>query len=283
MIQRPADTLEYIEGALVQHGFYNDRIYLMKLGGSDPEKVVVSLIAKAAGAGYSKIFAKVPDTGEDIFLRHGFRVEARIPRFYNGDVGAAFLGFYLVEKRAHEENRVALDSLIDIYLNHSPAAPADLPAGFSLRRCARQDVSRMTEIYSNVFPTYPFPISNPSYLRESMETQVDYFGCEVFGRLIALAAAEMDKETENVEMTDFATIPTFRGYSVALHLLSAMEHAMRAENMKTAYTIARSSSPGMNITFARSGYRYGGRVVNNTNISGQIESMNVWYKHLAGQ
>jgi hypothetical protein len=37
----------------------------------------------------------------------------------------------------------------------------------------------------------------------------------------------------------------------------------------------------MNITFAKLGYRYGGRLINNTNISGSIESMNVWYKSLA--
>ena len=114
-----------------------------------------------------------------------------------------------------------------------------------------------------------------------METHVEYFGCEVFGRLIALSAAEMDTENENVEMTDFATLPTWRGYTVSMHLLATMEETVRTRNIKTTYTIARSSSPEMNITFARSGYRYGGRVVNNTNISGHIESMNVWYKHLA--
>lgn len=39
-------------------------------------------------------------------------------------------------------------------------------------------------------------------------------------------------------------------------------------------------SAGMNITFSKTGYRYGGRLKNNTNISGNIESMNAWYKHL---
>lgn len=283
MIQKPVDALEYIEGSLVQHGFYNDRIYLMKLGGSDPERVAVTLISKAADAGYSKIFAKVPDSAEDVFLRHGFQVEARIPGFYNGTAGAVFLGFYLTGKRAHEENCIALDSLLDIYLDSLSATVTDLPPGFSLRRCSHQDASQMAQIYSSVFPTYPFPINDPSYLRHSMETHVDYFGCEVLGRLIALSAAEMDIENENVEMTDFAALPAWRGCRVSIHLLSTMEDAMRARNIKTAYTIARSSSPGMNITFARSGYRYGGRVINNTNISGQIESMNVWYKHLIGQ
>jgi len=50
--------------------------------------------------------------------------------------------------------------------------------------------------------------------------------------------------------------------------------------MQRAYTIARALSAGMNVTFARAGYDYGGTLTNNTNICGQIESMNVWYKPL---
>jgi hypothetical protein len=34
----------------------------------------------------------------------------------------------------------------------------------------------------------------------------------------------------------------------------------------------------MNITFARMGYRFAGRWINNTHIGGQFEDMNVWYK-----
>jgi hypothetical protein len=59
-----------------------------------------------------------------------------------------------------------------------------------------------------------------------------------------------------------------------------MEKAVAAKCIKTAYTIARAASPGINITFARQGYRYGGRLINNTNISGRIESMNIWYKSM---
>lgn len=36
----------------------------------------------------------------------------------------------------------------------------------------------------------------------------------------------------------------------------------------------------MNVTFARQGYTLSGRLKNNTDIAGTIESMNVWYKHL---
>ena len=36
----------------------------------------------------------------------------------------------------------------------------------------------------------------------------------------------------------------------------------------------------MNITFAKSGYLLDARLVNNTNISGNIESMNTRYKYI---
>jgi beta-lysine N6-acetyltransferase len=285
MISKPtdADAIGYIDGSLVQHGPYNDRIYLMKLGASDPAKVAARLIAKAAELGYSKVFAKIPDGAEQAFLHSGFRVEARIPRFYHGRTGAVFMGFYLAEQRAQEKDRAELDELLTACAKKHPAArAADLPEGFSLRRCTKEDAVEMSEIYSIVFRTYPFPIDDPYYLTRTMETHVHYFGVEVFGKLISLSSAETDEEAENVEMTDFATLPAWRGHGLAAHLLRAMEEAMRVRNIKTAYTISRSASPGMNLTFSRSGYLYGGRVINNTNISGQIESMNVWYKHLSG-
>ena len=55
---------------------------------------------------------------------------------------------------------------------------------------------------------------------------------------------------------------------------------MARRGMRTAYTIARAVSPGMNITFARLGYQFSGTLINNTQISGAIESMNIWHKPL---
>jgi hypothetical protein len=36
----------------------------------------------------------------------------------------------------------------------------------------------------------------------------------------------------------------------------------------------------MNITFAKNGYEFCGTLTNNTDISGGLESMNVWFKPL---
>ncbi|HAR94618.1 MAG TPA: putative beta-lysine N-acetyltransferase [Deltaproteobacteria bacterium] len=280
MVSKTSDTVEYIEGSLVQHGPLNDRMYLMKLGDRDPEKVAARLVEKAMEAGYSKIFAKVPNFAESVFLNQGFQVEARVPGFYNGRTDAAFLGFYVDRQRARDEHALDLDNILDACWKHPQPAKKELPAGFSLRRCTKGDVVQIADIYSAVFPTYPFPIDDPSYIDQTMKTHVDYFGIEVLGQLVALSSAETDIEAENVEMTDFATLPSWRGYGLAIHLLLAMEDAMRVRKIKTAYTIARSASAGINITFAKTGYRYAGRVTNNTNICGRIESMNIWHKQL---
>ena len=59
-----------------------------------------------------------------------------------------------------------------------------------------------------------------------------------------------------------------------------MEYEMQLQGIMTLYTIARSTSIPMNKTFLRLGYKYAGTLINNTNISGGIESMNLFYKHV---
>ena len=81
-------------------------------------------------------------------------------------------------------------------------------------------------------------------------------------------------------MTDFATLPEYRGRHLATALLRRMEQQVKQRGIQTAYTIARAVSYGMNITFAKTGYAFAGTLANNTNICGNLESMNVWYKHL---
>ena len=59
-----------------------------------------------------------------------------------------------------------------------------------------------------------------------------------------------------------------------------MEKAMQQQGITSRFTIARLISSAMNKSFLTAGYLYGGTLINNTNISGSIESMNVWYKNL---
>ncbi len=276
-----SDAIENICGATVQHGRDNHRIYLMKIGEAEPGKLILRLDELAGVHGYSKIFAKVPIAFEPAFLCAGYVREAAIPRFYRGSEDAVFLCRYPEPRRAVLKNAGELDAVLALArARRGLGVRQPLSAGAAVRLCGERDVNAMAGIYRQVFSSYPFPVHEPAYLLSTMRSHVLYFGIEEGGRLVALASAEMDVQGRNAEMTDFATMPESLGRGFAAVLLSAMEPEMAGRGITTLYTIARAVSPGMNITFARLGYAYGGRLVNNTQISGAIESMHVWYRHL---
>jgi len=266
-------------GSLIQHGPLNDRIYLMRPGEHCSSELPYKLISMAEARCYTKIFAKVPSHMAGAFIEAGFVVEARIPGFYNGTFTGVFLAYCLTEDRACESciQKYENNILLALDKKDEGASPLDSDR-FSLRPCSGNDIDQMVEIYKTVFPSYPFPIHDPEYIYETMQSHVDYFCVESEDAIVALSSIEMDARSSNVEMTDFATLPEWRGHGFGVHLLSEMETEVRKRNIDTSYTIARAASPGMNITFSRLGYAYAGRLKNNTNISGDIESMNVWYK-----
>ena len=280
-MKQQLDITEKLDGALIQHGSFNDRIYLMKLGKAGAGKLVPQLLALAEKNNYSKIFAKVPAHKSQPFIDAGFEQEACAAAMFDGAEDAVFLGYYLNPDRKIEPDVKKLKSIVSLAKSKGKNPTiTPLSKKYGIRKCTEKDAQRMAEIYGIVFDTYPFPIDNPNYIVDTMKSHVVYFGIEYKGELVALASAETDKASKSVEMTDFATLPDRRGRGFAVHLLEEMEGFCKTKGYKTAYTIARAISPGMNITFAKLGYSYGGRLVNNTNISGNIESMNIWHKPL---
>ena len=75
------DTIEEYKGSIIQHGRYNDRIYLIKVVSELSHTYPSNLIDLAKKNNYSKIFAKIPECYSNIFLDAGFQEEAHIPAF----------------------------------------------------------------------------------------------------------------------------------------------------------------------------------------------------------
>jgi len=277
------DTIEKLGNSLIQHGPENERIYLMKINGEDLPEIIGDIERLADEHGYTKAFVKAPLQVKGLFKEQGYIEEARVEGFFYGTEDGVFLGKYFDEKRREDPHAEKVQEILA--LAKEKAADGQIkppPDGMAFVETGPQDAEAMSEVYKAVFPSYPFPIDDPAYLRETMESHVRYFCGEHEGRIVALSSAEMDRERGNVEMTDFATLPEYRGQGVARRLLAQMEEAMADEPVEVFYTIARALSAGMNITFAQHGYEYGGTLVNNTNICGQIESMNVWCKEAPG-
>jgi len=270
------DQIEKIGDSIVQHGPANNRAYLMKLAVQDLPDITEQLEWLAAHHGYTKIFAKVPGMALKHFLDNGYELEAVIPAFYSTD-DCCFLGKYYCQDRKQELEYKQVNTVLASAQQQLQAGKQQLPEGFTCRTAKAGDALAMSSVYRSVFASYPFPIFDPEYLKSIMGTTV-FFGVWEENRLVALASAEMDESSGTVEMTDFATLTACRGHGLALYLLQQMEEEMKLRGMHIFYTIARAYSHGMNITFARNGYTYAGTLTNNTNISGSLESMNVWYK-----
>jgi putative beta-lysine N-acetyltransferase len=275
------DTIEKLDHSLIQHGPANNRIYLMKLSGQDLPGLLDKLDALAEQHRYTKIFTKVPLQTKPLFEQRGYSEEAVIPGFFHGETEAVFLSRFVDPQRELDPSQKQIEAILDIAAEkaHQPDAKS-LPDTFEIRQVRPDEAEAMAELFTVVFESYPFPVHDPGYLRETMESHIAYFAAYENGTMVAVSSAEIDAEAENAEMTDFATLPDSRGKGLARCLLTHMEQQMRREGLKTGYTIARALSAGMNITFARAGYTYSGTLTHNTNICGKLESMNVWYKPL---
>jgi beta-lysine N6-acetyltransferase len=275
------DAIVQLGRSVIQHGHFNDRIYVMKLSREDVPEIIPALDELAGLEGYSKIFVKVPGNLKDIFQSAGYRAEATIPSFFNGREPAFFMAKFL-EPGRREMSRLSLISGV-ISACVSPDLKPDLPLlpdRIRIRRGEPPDADGIAAFYRRMFESYPFPIGDPEFIRATMEKNVRYFLALDGDRIAAASSYELDPDSQTGEMTDFATSQEYRGMRISSHLLHAMEGVAKREGVLLAYTIARAVSYAINSVFARAGYEFGGTLVNNTNICGAMESMNVWYKGL---
>jgi putative beta-lysine N-acetyltransferase len=276
-----ADTLIARGGAVIQHGPLNDRVYLMKLGKSSARYWLEEAEVLAREHGYSKIVAKVPASEKETCAERGYTVEAIVPGFFNGGEDCFFYARYLDPGRREISDADIIRDVLETALTRSrERRSCPPPPGFEIRPAKAGDAPALAALYGCVFETYPFPIHDPGYIRRTMKTHILYYCVVREGRIVAASSAETDHDSNSVEMTDFATHPSYRGMGLSSALLERMEGDMKHEGVRTAYTIARAAMYPINITFARADYRYGGTLLNNTNICGSFESMNVWYKML---
>jgi len=275
------DEIVTIGSSILHLGKYNDRIYLLKLSRHDFPGILDQLDELASKQQYSKIIAKVPSFAKDGFAGYGYSVEAFIPRFYNGIDDVHFMSKYLKGSRSQSSDPEKVIEILDAAAARSVEENMqELAYGFSYKICDSSDIHQIAQVYRSVFETYPFPIHDPEYIRKTMDENFIYFSIRKNNKIVALASTEMDVDSQNVEMTDFATLPEYQGNGFGVYLLQKMEDEMHKKNIRTTYTIARALSCGVNLIFAKMGYRYSGTLINNTNISGNFESMNVWYKFL---
>ncbi|MGG1660389.1 putative beta-lysine N-acetyltransferase [Brevibacillus sp. NRS-1366] len=214
------------------------------------------------------------------WIKEGFSLEGTIDGFFKG-VTAYMLTVYLTEERATSSAPELEEEILALSL--AKAAKGEekaLPAGYVLREASEADAEELARLYGLVFATYPTPMDDPGYIRKTMLEGTIYFVVESEDSIACAASAEVTERMGSAEMTDCATHPEHAGKGLLQPLFTALERRMEEAGIYYLYTLTRAQSAGMNVTAAKMGYEYRGRLINNCTIFSGYEDMNIWVKSL---
>lgn len=260
--------------------YYNKRLKIFDYKVTDFSALTQRLVWLAKHNKFDKIFVKARKRDFQRFLSHGFVLEGILRYYFNGD-DAYVLSRFSSKSRAISKNLISESELIEgLIYNTEKKKVKKLESDIKMITATAEHIPQLTFIYKSVFETYPSPLTNPDYIKSTMDRNVVYKIAVQQGEAIAAASAEINKKHSNAEMTDCATTPKARNKGLMQHILISLEKDLRRMDIKTAYTLARAKSVSMNKVFFRLDYEYSGRLINNCDIFGSYEDMNIWVKKL---
>ncbi len=211
------------------------------------------------------------------FLECGFNTEGNLIR-PNYQEFAVSLAYYVSDVRGHSDKLQSEDDIIHSVGKESINQPRDLPNGIELKLLNQSFAQQISQLLTQVFASYPSPVEDPQYIRSLIQSGNIFAGAFSRDTLISVAAAYPDPILNRCEMTDCATLEEYRGYSLCERLLCRLEDEVKKQGSFNLYTLARAQSYGMNRVFHKLGYRYQGRLINNCDIAGSFEDMNLWVR-----
>lgn len=229
--------------------------------------------------GLGKLIVQTREEDWQRLLRLGFQMEGTISSYRQGRP-VYFMSKFFGKKRQTSTAWMEEEEILEqVLLLKQPQKSRPLPPNAEVRVAATDDVRALVALFKQVFDTYPSPLTDPDYLRASMEN--DLFALvEMNGQVVSAAGAEIDRALGNAEMTNCATLPTHRRYGLMSHLFTTLEDELATQDIRSLFSIARAKSFGMNWVLRQHGYQYRGRLVNNCDICGGFEDMNLWAKEL---
>jgi putative beta-lysine N-acetyltransferase len=259
---------------------YNQRLRVYSYEATDYEALVLKLRWLAEANGFDKILCMAHAHDWEQFLRRGYVLEAILKYYQNGS-DAMVMSKFRSQERLTSHCMMQETLLIeDLMSREVRPSKRSIPEDHEFRLAHEDDIPELTELYRAIFETYPTPLIHASYLEQVLESECIFAVCLHEGRIISAASAELRPELKAAELTDCATIPQARGRGLMSHLLKLLEEDLHRRDYICAYTMARARSFGMNMVFYQLGYEFNGRLVNNCDIHGGYEDMNIWVKDL---
>jgi beta-lysine N6-acetyltransferase len=260
--------------------FFNDRLKMEKYRGN-VTNIMLQLEKLAKENQFTKSFVKVHPEDWQQFLSRGYITEAIFTNYYSGRDAYSMGCYYDLERKTSDYWVVEDDTLLQVKDLPQKADVPKLPDGYIIRRATLDNAEALSELYKAVFEIYPTPVSNPLYLRQVMSEDTIFYVVEKDGIIVSAASAEINREYNNAEITDCATLQSHRKHGLMKIIIELLEEELYNQQIFCAYSIARALSFGMNAVFHQRGYNYTGRLTKNCKIYDKFEDMNVWMKNLS--
>lgn len=259
---------------------YNQRIKILEYRATDMQALILRIRALAVANGLDKIVAMATHDDWQEFLRYGYVLEAVIRHYHRGDdafVVSKFRSQERLTSTALMEETLLIEQIMG---DRRAQPPAVLPDGYTVELADRADIPELVALYASIFESYPSPLIHPSYLQTVFGEDTIFAVCRRGGAIVAAASIELHATDLAAEMTDCATLAEHRGLGLMTHLLRHLERELERREYVCAYTMARARSYGMNAVFHGMGYEFMGRLVNNCDIFGAYEDMNIWVRRI---
>lgn len=216
----------------------------------------------------------------EIFVHAGFELEGKIDGYFKGK-DAFCMSYFISSDRKicsnFSKKELLVKQCLDVqntFIHH------DNSSKYCIRNAIKSDIEDMIKLFSTVFSKYPSPIYDKEYLKQTMNEKVLYKVAVHNGKIIGVASADMDKENLNAEITDCATYPDYRGNGILSNIIYSLESNLKHMGFISLYSLSRAINPGINIVLSKHNYKFTGRLINNCNICGIFEDMNIWVKNI---
>lgn len=256
---------------------FNERIRLDDYSGRVRD-VIQSVLQEAADCKVSKVIVKVRREHVPLFLEKGFRLEGVFSHYFLGS-DAYGMSLFLTEDRMNSSYWLEEDKIVaSIQAKEMKKDQGTWQDEYVMRKADPKDIHKLAKLYDTVFETYPTPMNEPDYIQKVMAEGTVFYVVEHDGHIVSAASAEINALYGHAELTDCATLPSYRKLGFMHHLILALEKELQSMHIYVFYSLARALSYGMNQVFYQLGYTYTGRFQNNCYIFDKIEDMNLWVK-----
>lgn len=268
-----------IDQAQIYVDYTNSRVKIVKFDNISVQNIR-RIVYFALKQHLGKIICNCDTESFANFVEAKFHLEGKIDGYFKGK-DAFCMSYFINSSRKLYRNKDKENSFLIKSLNaRNTFVYRDTNFKYHIRDANENDIKSMIELFSNVFFTYPSPVYDEEYLKKTMNKKVLYKVAVDNDKIISVASADLDEENLNAEITDCATYPEYRGQGILSNIIYSLELDLKNRGFITLYSLSRAINPGINLVLSKHDYKFKGTLINNCNICGGFENMNIWVKNI---